>query len=157
MPPTALPTIVPQANPREVTLPATTLYGDYDEDTKIGDAPEGIACTISGQSPDGLWVWLLCPAPTNKVWAKVGDLELNSDQRSVLLDSRVVSRIVPTVPAFSSPPIQGSGSAYAFCADRSSIWGNTHRCAATQAAADALADSEIGDINATAVAINRKR
>jgi hypothetical protein len=156
VPPTVLPSIVPQANPREVTLPAITLYGDYDEDTKIGSAPEGIVCTISGQSPDGLWVFLTCPSPTGKVWAKVSELGLSADQRSVLLDSRVIARIVPTAPAFSSPPIQGTGSAYAFCTDRSSIWGKTRQCAATQAAADALADSEMRVINATAEAIQKR-
>src|SRR5262249_6315194 len=64
--PTVTPTIIP-LNPRRVTLPAITLYGDYDEATKIGSAPEGVVCTLAGQSPDGMWVYLACPAPTNNV------------------------------------------------------------------------------------------
>src|SRR5215212_8333955 len=78
---------------------AVALYGDYDEATKIGAAPENLACTIAGQSPDGKWVYLECPAPTNNVWAKVGDLGLSAEARSALLDTRVISRSVPTVPA----------------------------------------------------------
>jgi hypothetical protein len=141
-----------------VTLSAVALYGDYDEDTKIGAAPENIACTIAGQSPDGKWAHLICPAPTNKVWAKVADLGLTADQRSVLLDSRIVSHVVPTVGAFSPPSApQGQGSSLAFCAERSSIWGKTQQCGSTQNAADALADGELGRINATAEALQRAR
>jgi hypothetical protein len=153
--PTMTPTNIIPINPRLVALSSITVYGDYDEETKIGSSPEGVSCTIAGQSPDGKWVYLICPAPTNKVWAKVEDLELTAEQRSVLLDSRIVSRVVPTVPAFSPSPVQGAGPSLAFCADRSSIWGTTHQCASTQAAADALADSEIERINGTAVAINQ--
>jgi hypothetical protein len=155
--PTALPSVVPQANPHEVTLSAITLYGDYDDATKIGPAQSGAVCTITGQSPDGLWAWLSCPAPTGTVWAKVEDLELTADQRSLLLDTRVISRIVPTVPAFSPSVPQGSGPSLAFCADRESIWGRTHQCASTQAAADALADSEMRRINEAAEALNKQR
>jgi hypothetical protein len=152
--PTVTPIDIVPINPHRVTLAAVTVYGDYDEGTKIGASPENLACTMAGQSPDGLWAYLDCPAPTGKVWAKVGDLGLSAEQRSVFLDSRIVSRIVPTVPAFSPPSAQNTG--LAFCADRSSIWGTTHQCAATQAAADALADSEMGKINATAQAIQKR-
>lgn len=155
--PTVTPTDIIPLNPRSVTLPAIALYGDYDEATKIGNAPEGLECFLTGQSPDRNWAYLECPAPTNYVWAKIEDLNLTADQRSVLLDSRVVGRIVPTVPAFSPPSTQGTGPALAFCADRSSIWGTTHQCAPTQAAADALADSEIAAINGTAVALQKQR
>jgi hypothetical protein len=154
--PTVTPTDLIPINPHLVTLSAVALYGDYDEDTKIGSAPENLACTIAGQSPDGKWVYLICPAPTNKVWAKVADLGLTAEQRSVLLDSRIVSHVVPTVGAFIPPSTQGSGPSLAFCAERSSIWGKTRQCAATQAAADALADSDIGAINATAEAIRKR-
>jgi hypothetical protein len=149
---------MPQASPREVILSAITLYGDYDESTKIGSAPSGIACKLAGQSPDGLWAYLTCPAPTNDVWAKVADLGLTAAQRDILMDTRVISRIVPTAPAFSPPnaPLW-AGPSLAFCADRNSIWGKTHQCAATQAAADALADGDMGRINATAEAINNQR
>jgi hypothetical protein len=154
-PTVTLTNIIP-INPHLVKLSAVVLYGDYDEVTKIGAAPEGLDCIIAGQSPDGLWIYLSCPAPTNKVWAKVSELELTAEQRSALMDSRIISRIVPTVPAFSPPAPQGSGPALAFCADRESIWGKTHQCGPTQAAADALADSEIGKLNATAVALNKQ-
>jgi hypothetical protein len=155
--PTALPSIVPNKNPQEVTLSSITLYGDYEEQTKIGAAPEALVCTLAGQSPDGTWAYLSCPMPTNQVWAKVGDLGLTAMQRDALMDTRVISRIVPTMSAFSSPNApQGAGLSLAFCADRDSIWGKTHQCAATQAAADALADGEMGRINATAEAIHNK-
>jgi len=155
--PTALPSIVPQPSPREVTLSPITLYGDYDEGTRIGQAPEGIICTLSGQSPDALWAYLSCPAPTNAVWARVVDLTLTATQRDTLLDTRIISRMVPTAPAFSPPSApQGAGPLLAFCADRQSIWGKTHQCAATQSAANALADGEMGRINATAEAIHNK-
>ena len=65
---------------------------------------------------------------------------------------------IPTVEAFSPPPVQDAAPALTYCADRSSIWGNTHQCSSSQAAADALADSEIGAINehgqATATALS---
>jgi hypothetical protein len=154
--PTMTPTDIIPINPRRVTLSTGFLYGDYDDTAQIGQAPAGMICTITGQSPDGLWAYLACPEPTNKVWAKVTDLGLSADQRSVLLDSRIVSRIVPTVPSFSPPAAQGSGPSLAFCADRSSIWGTTHQCGPTQSAADALADSEIGAINGTAEAIQKR-
>jgi len=67
--PTMTPTNIIPINPRSVTLAAVTLYGDYDEETKIGAAPEGLVCTITGQSPDGLWAYLECPGPTDHVWA----------------------------------------------------------------------------------------
>jgi hypothetical protein len=155
--PTVIPTTIMPINPRAVTLSTGLLYGDYDEDARIGTAPEGVTCMLSGQSPDGLWAYLACPAPTGQVWARVADLELSADQRSSLMDTRIISRIVPTVPAFSPPSApQGVGSSLAFCADRDSIWGRTHQCAATQSAADALADGEMGRINATAEAMHNK-
>jgi hypothetical protein len=154
--PNVTPTNIIPINPRSVTLSTGFLYGDYDEEARIGAAPEGLTCTISGQSPDGKWAYLDCPAPTGQVWAKVPELELSADQRSALLDTRIVSRIVPTVPAFSPPAPQGSGPSLAFCADRSSIWGKTHQCGPTQAAADALADGDMGRINATAEAIQKR-
>src|SRR5690349_16582189 len=40
--PTALPSVVPQTNPHLVTIAGITVYGDYDEDAKIGSAPEGL-------------------------------------------------------------------------------------------------------------------
>jgi hypothetical protein len=161
IPPTTTPTTTPTniiaINPRAVTLSTAMLYGDYEESTKIGSAPEGLVCTISGQSPDGKWVFLSCPAPTNRVWAEVDDLELTAEQRSVLLDARIVSHATHTVPAFSSPSApQQQGPSLAFCADRSSIWGKTRQCAATQSAADALADGEIVKINATAEALQSR-
>jgi hypothetical protein len=55
---------------RQVTLSPITLYGDYDEDTRIGLAPAALVCTLAGQSPDGNWAYLSCPVPTNQVWAK---------------------------------------------------------------------------------------
>jgi hypothetical protein len=147
---------VPQTSPHKVILSTIMLYGDYDEATRIGSAPSGTACTLAGQSPDGNWAYLTCPPPTNSVWAKVAELGLNAKQRDNLRDIRVISRVVPTVPAFSPPSAPlGAGLSLAFCADRSSIWGKTHQCAATQAAADALADGDMGRINATAEAIQR--
>jgi hypothetical protein len=64
----------------------------------------------------------------------------------------------PTMtPVPTEPPLPTSTPfpvpALVFCADRSSIWGSTHQCGSTQAAADALADGEIAKINATAEAI----
>jgi len=151
--PPTLPSIVPTQNPREVTLSPITLYGDYAEHTKIGAAPAALNCTLTGQSPDGTWAYLSCPMPTNDVWAKVVDLELTAMQHDTLMNTPVISRSVPTVPAFSSPSTpQGTGPSLVFCAQRDSIWGRTHQCAATQAAADALADGELGRINATAEA-----
>ena len=156
--PTTLPSITPNQNPREVTLSPITLYGDYEEHTKIGAAPTALVCTLAGQSPDGNWAYLSCPTPTNQVWAKVGDLGLTAMQRDTLMNTQVISHMVPTVPAFSSPSApQVAGPSLAFCADRDSIWGKTHQCAATQAAADALADGEMGRINATAEAIQNTR
>ncbi len=156
--PTTLPSVVPQPSPREVTLSPITLYGDYDEGTRIGQAPEGMICTLSGQSPDALWAYLSCPAPTNAVWARVADLALTAKQRDTLMDIRVISRMVPTALAFSPPSApQGAGPVLTFCADRNSIWGKTHQCASSQAAADALADGDMGRINATAEAINNQR
>ena len=156
--PTALPSVVPNQNPRAVTLSPITLYGDYVENTKIGAAPAALVCTLAGQSPDGTWAYLSCPVPTNYVWAKVADLGLTAVQRNTFIDTRVISRMVPTVPAFSSPsaPLE-AGLSLAFCTDRDSLWGKTHQCAATQAAADALADGEMGRINATAEAIHNTR
>jgi len=155
---TALPSVVPNQNPREVTLSPITLYGDYAEQTKIGAAPAALVCSLAGQSPDGTWAYLACPMPTNDVWAKVENLHLTSMQRDTLMNTPVISRMVPTVPAFSPPSApQGAGLSLAFCADRDSIWGKTHQCATTQAAADALADGEMGRINATAEAIHNKR
>jgi hypothetical protein len=153
---TAVPSVVPNQNSHQVTLSPITLYGDYEETTRIGNAPSGITCVLAGQSPDGLWAYLTCPAPTNAVWAKVGDLELTAAQRDTFMDTRVISRSVPTTPAFSSPsaPLR-TGPTLPFCADRGSIWGKTHQCAATQAEADSLADSDMGRINATAEAIQR--
>jgi hypothetical protein len=156
--PTAIPNVVPNQSPHEVTLSPITLYGDYDEDARIGTAPDGLRCMLSGQSPDGIWAYFRCPAPTNAVWAKVADLGLTAAQRDALMDTPVISRIVPTVPAFSSPSApQETGPSLAFCADRDSIWGKTHQCAGTQAAADALADGDMGRINATAEAQNKHR
>jgi hypothetical protein len=66
----APPTVARPPSPYQVTLPPVPLYGDYDESTRIGPAPEGLACTLSGQSPDGAWAYLTCPAPTNAVWAR---------------------------------------------------------------------------------------
>ena len=40
------PTTIIPINPRAVTLPAITLYGDYDEVTKIGLSPEVLTCTL---------------------------------------------------------------------------------------------------------------
>lgn len=60
----------------------------------------------------------------------------------------------PTEETFSPPPPPPE---QLFCADRASQWGNTHQCASTQAAADAIADGEIGRINATAEAIQKKQ
>ncbi len=154
--PTITPTNIIPINPHLVTLSAVALYGDYDDTTKIGMAPEGLSCSIAGQSPDGKWVYLMCPAPTNKVWAKVGDLELTVEQRSVLLDSRIVSHVVPTVPAFSPPSAPAAGPALAFCAERSSIWGKTRQCSYSQAAADSLADGDMSRINATAEALQSR-
>ena len=156
--PTAVPSVVPNQSPREVTLSPITLYGDYDEDARIGSAPAALVCTLAGQSPDGTWAYLSCPVPTNYVWAKVADLGLTAVQRNTFIDTRVISRMVPTVPAFSSPsaPLE-AGLSLAFCTDRDSLWGKTHQCAATQAAADALADGEMGRINATAEAIHNTR
>ncbi len=155
--PSATPTNIIPINPRAVTLSAVALYGDYDEATKIGAAPVGIACVLAGQSPDGLWAYIECPVPTGHVWAKVEDLELSAVQRDTLLDTRVIARIVPTVPAFSPSAPPGTGPALAFCADRSSIWGRTRQCGPTQAAADSLADSDIRAINAAAEALNKRQ
>jgi hypothetical protein len=155
--PRVTPTNIISINPHLVTLSSVALYGDYDEDTKIGAAPENLACTIAGQSPDGKWVYLICPTPTNKVWSKVEALELTAEQRSVLLDSRIISHIVPTVEAFSPPSALIAGPSLAFCAERSSIWGKTRQCGPTQATADALADGQIAEIDATAAAINKQR
>jgi hypothetical protein len=147
--PTALPSTVPQENPQEVTLSPIALYGDYDERTEIGSAPEGLTCTLSGQSPDAAWVYLSCPQPTGLVWAKVAALVLSAQQRSIFLGTRIVSRAAPTAPAFSSPlAAQGTGSPQTFCADRVSVYGSTHQCADSQRAADAQADAAIGEINA---------
>jgi hypothetical protein len=143
--PTSLPTTTPVPNPQEVTLPVIALYGDYDESTLIGSAPSSLVCAITGQSPDGGWVHLSCPAPTNTVWAKVGDVKLSASQWDTLRTSRIVRRAVPTVPALSSPPVQAAPAVY--CADRVSVHGSTRQCASTQAEADALADSAIGIIN----------
>jgi len=149
--PTALPRSTPQPNPQEVTLSPIALYGDYDENTLIGVAPDGIVCSFSGQSPDLAWAFLSCPPPTGQVWAKVAALVLTDTQRSTLLSFRIVARAAPTVPSFS-PPIaaQQAGHTLTFCADRVSAWGSTHQCADSQAAADAQADAEIGKINAAA-------
>lgn len=54
----------------------------------------------------------------------------------------------PPQPAFSPPPAAPAVAPLSFCADKSSLWGKTHQCASTQAAADALADAEIGKVNA---------
>lgn len=43
-------------------------------------------------------------------------------------------------------------SAAVFCADRYSLWGETHQCASSQDEADAIADAEIARINAEAEA-----
>ena len=61
--------------------------------------------------------------------------------------------VPPTpVPAPAEPPPQAlpppAAPALIFCSDRESIWGRTHQCATSQAEADALADAEIGRINA---------
>jgi hypothetical protein len=48
--------------------------------------------------------------------------------------------------AFSPPP--PAPAPLTFCADQRTLWGETHQCAATQAEADALADAEIGKVNA---------
>jgi len=147
--PTVAPSAIPQENPQEVTLSPIALYGDYDERTEIGPAPEGLTCTLSGQSPDAAWVYLSCPQPTGLVWAKVAALVLSAQQRSIFLGTRIVSRAAPTAPAFSSPlAAQGTGSPQTFCADRVSVYGSTHQCADSQRAADALADAAIGEINA---------
>jgi hypothetical protein len=155
--PTVTPTNIIPINPYIVKLSTGVLYGDYEEDAKIGPAPEGLSCTLAGQSPDRKWAHLSCPAPTNHVWAKVADLELTDTQREKLLDMHVISHMVPTVGTFSPPVPQDSGPSLAFCAERSSIWGKTRQCAATQAAADALADNEMRAINATAEALQRQR
>lgn len=64
---------------------------------------------------------------------------------------------LPLLPTPVPPPAATPQAAPAltFCADRKSIWGETHQCASSQAEADALADAEIGRINATAEAIRR--
>jgi hypothetical protein len=147
-PPTRAPTATAIPNPQVVALPAIALYGDYDEGTRIGEAPKGIVCTLAGKSPDGAWVYLSCPAPANSVWAKVGDLELTAQQWDTLRGSHVLSRAVPTVAALSSPPAQAAPAVY--CADRVSLQGKTHQCASSQADADALADRAIGIINGVA-------
>lgn len=118
---------------RQMELAAIRLYGDYDERSKIGPAPAGLACTLAGQARGGEWAYLACPAPTGYVWARVGDLKLTGPQRAALGGTPVLSR----------PEL-------AFCADRASTWGKTHQCAESQAAADALADSAIGAIDAVA-------
>jgi hypothetical protein len=147
--PTTLPTTLPRLNPNEVILSPVALYGDYDESTRLGLAPDGLICSFSGQSPDGVWVYLACPEPTGHVWAKVSTLALSETQHAALGAVGIVSHAAPTAAVVSAPQAV-SAQRQVFCADRQSIYGSTHQCADSQAAADALADRVIGAINTAA-------
>ena len=58
---------------------------------------------------------------------------------------------LPTdIPASLPPPVPPPAAL--FCADRYSLWGETHQCASSQSETDAIADAEIARINAEAEA-----
>jgi hypothetical protein len=89
----------------------------------------------------------LAPTATPSPTATVGATPTAYEEPTIVPE-------VPTVPAFSPPPPQAPVGTLGFCADRYSIWGKTHQCGDSQAAADALANEQIAAINATAEAIN---